>query len=268
MSTMPVRGLVSIRTWFLMIDSSSLIRASIMPCSFFAAWHWNSWERSPTPRAALILATIAGRRPVVGWSSSLRTATRPSGVMWTSLVIYWSLVRRNGTSPPRSPGRSARSAGWGDALSYIVAKNAKTPADRRNAAHGYGAGGRRRGFPGRDLPSSARPGGRHPRVGSRSRAWNRPDDRRRQPRRQHRLGPGGHPLRVRCAGVRGGVLLPVACPIPHRPRLLPPPLSPSPPPPLPPAPTTPPRPAPPAPAPPPEPPRPYRKTPPPAQTPP
>src|SRR5258708_3503085 len=228
MSTMPVRGLVSIRTWFLMIDSSSLIRASIMPCSFFAAWYSKFSERSPNSRAALILATIAGRRTVISWSSSLRTATSPSGVMWTSLVIYWSLVRRNGTSPPRSPGRSARSAGWGDALSYIVAKNAKTPADRRNAAHGYGAGGRRRGFPGRDLASSARPGGRHPRVGSRRRAWNRPDGRRRHPRRQHRLGPGGHPLRVRCAGVRGGVLLPVACPVPHRPGLLRPRVQPAP----------------------------------------
>src|SRR5260370_9358226 len=245
MSTMPVRGLVSIRTWFLMIDSSSLIRASIMPCSFFAAWYSKFSERSPNSRAALILATIAGRRTVVSWSSSLRTATRPSGVMWTSLVIYWSLVRRNGTSPPRSPGRSAGSAGWGDALSYIVARNAAPPADRRNAAHGYGAGGRRRGFPGRDLASSARPGGRHPRVGSRSRAWNRPDGRRRQPRRQHRLGPGGHPLRVRRAGVRGGGLLPLACPIPPPPRLPPPPVPPAPPPPTPPAPTPPPRPAPP-----------------------
>src|SRR5260221_5800337 len=213
MSTTPVLGLVSIRTWFLTIASSSLMRASIMPCSFFAAWYSKFSERSPNSRAALILATMAGRRTVVSWSSSFRTATSPSGVMWTSLVINWSLGL---SSPPlASPpcgevGPAAGAAGRGEALSCIVPNDAQAAVDRRDATHGHGARRRRRRLAGRDLAPAARPGGRHPRLGRRRGARDRADGRRGQPRRQRRLGPGRDPLRIRRARLRNGVLRPVA----------------------------------------------------------
>src|SRR5579859_1624405 len=79
-------------TWFLMIASSSLMRASFMPCSFLAAWYSKFSDRSPSSRAALILAAICGRQTRVSSSCSLRTASRPSGVMWTSSAMESSLL--------------------------------------------------------------------------------------------------------------------------------------------------------------------------------
>src|SRR5260370_21746977 len=91
-ATTPDPFVVLIKTWFLMIASSSLTRASIIPWSFLAAWYSKFSERSPNSRAALIFATIAGRLTVVSSWSSLLTASSPSGLMRTSLVIIPSLV--------------------------------------------------------------------------------------------------------------------------------------------------------------------------------
>src|SRR5260370_42535595 len=76
-----------------MTASSSRMRASIIPCSFLAAWYSKFSDRSPSSRAALILATIDGRLTVVSSCCSFSTAARPSGVLCTSSAIEPSLNR-------------------------------------------------------------------------------------------------------------------------------------------------------------------------------
>src|SRR5260370_197984 len=58
------------------------MRASIMPCSFFAAWYSKFSERSPNSPPALILATLAGARTGVGkggWGGG--------GSLWGLVVV-------------------------------------------------------------------------------------------------------------------------------------------------------------------------------------
>src|SRR5579864_1822274 len=186
-------------TWFLMMASSSLIRASIIPCSFLAAWYSKFSDRSPSSRAALIFETMFGRRTLMSSSSSLRTDSSPSGVMWTSLVINWSLITETAT---------------GSAVYSRV--HAKAAAHDRDALDGYGHGRRGRGVSGRHLAPAAGPGGGHPRVGGGRRAGNRAHGRRHQPIGQHRVGPRGNPVRLRGPGVRGRLLLPLARGFPPR----------------------------------------------------
>ena len=52
-----------------------------MPCSSRAAWYSAFSERSPSSRAALIAATIAGRRTSVSSLSSASASALPSGLI-------------------------------------------------------------------------------------------------------------------------------------------------------------------------------------------
>src|SRR6185312_2847070 len=204
MSTTPVLFLCSIRTWFLMIASSSLMRASMKPCSFFAAWYSKFSDRSPSSRAALILAAMYGRWWVTSWSCSSRTFSRPSGVMWTSLAMNPSL----------------NVGGSNQATAVYSPQHEKAVADDRNAPHGHGPGGRRRSLPGRSHAPAPRPAGRHPHLGRRRGARDRAHGRGGQPLRQPGLGEGGHPVRVRRARLRGRRQAALERRVPHRPRHL------------------------------------------------
>src|SRR6266446_2187435 len=174
MLTTPLLLAASMRTWFLMIASSSLIRASMKPCSFLAAWYSKFSERSPNSRAALILATMAGRRTVTSWSSSWRTLASPSGVMWTSFVtgrVYPPHFM--GEAPPHRGAeirkvrgrRKIDLRGYGRGRCRIQSPHDKADADRGHGAHGSGPCRRLRACTVRGTAVPARPGDRDSRVG-------------------------------------------------------------------------------------------------------
>src|SRR5665213_570478 len=187
MLTTPELLAVSIRTWFLTIASRSLIRASIIPCSFLAAWYSKFSERSPNSRAALILATMAGRRTVTSWSSSWRTVSSPSGVMWTSFVTRSSL--------------DARTSAWSPGVAYLGAARIQSPHEKALAYGGHGPDGSV--FGGRIGEGSVRQRTAAPRSPDRDKLFRRrggagyrSDGRCDPSGGQHRLGACRHPVRA------------------------------------------------------------------------
>src|SRR5438445_2150593 len=118
--------------------------------------------------------------------------------MWTSLVMIPTLTLGDLRVLPIESGHE------------------KAVLDRRDAPHGYGAGRRRGGLPGRRRTDPARPAGGHPHFCRRRRPGHRHHGRRHQPGRQHRLGSSRDPLRNRRLRLRDRLPLPARLAFQHR----------------------------------------------------